>query len=135
MDGIYAVKHPRYGTCYRAKLTGIGTDFAIVHFIDYGERTIVPFSNIYTCPEWVRDTPPMAILCALKMNVPDEIFYNDTSDSLTVLEAVEEERKVLEAVFCGEVDGKRLIRLLKTEEQNLVDVMEEIIRNSAYELQ
>ena len=44
-----------------------------------------------------------------------------------VFEAVAAEGEFLEAVFCGEVDGVKLIRSLRTEEQNLVEVIEETI--------
>jgi hypothetical protein len=129
LDVIYSVKHPELETCYRAKLTSIGTEEAVAHFIDYGDSASVPLSDIHTCPESVRDTPPMAMKCGLKLNVPDD--YQWTPGSVRVLKAVAEEGKILEAVFCGEVDGVQLIRLLKAEEHNFVETIEEAIQNSA----
>jgi hypothetical protein len=67
----------------------------------------------------------MAIKCGLKLNVPDEFHW--TSGSVRVLEAVAKEGKILEAVFCGELDGFMLIRSLKTEEQDFVEVIEQTI--------
>jgi Tudor domain len=128
LDVIYAVKHPELETCYRAKLTSIGTDEAVAYFIDYGDSATVPLSDIHTCPESVRDTPPMAIKCGLKLNVPDDFHW--TPGTVRVLKAVAEEEETLEAVFCEEVDGMKLIRSLKTAKQNLIEVIEEAIHNS-----
>ena len=68
----------------------------------------------------------MATKCELKLNIPDE-FYSSVGDHVGVFEAVAAEGEFLEAVFCGEVDGVKLIRSLRTEEQNLVEVIEETI--------
>jgi Tudor domain len=125
LDVIYAVNHPEYGTCYRAKLTLIGTDHAVAHFIDYGDSASIPLSDIHTCPESVRDTPPMVIKCGMKLNVPDEFHW--MSGSVRVLKAAAEEKETLEAVFCEEVDGMKLIRSLKTEKQNLVEFIQQHI--------
>jgi Tudor domain len=129
LDVIYAVKHPELETCYRAKLTSIGTYDTVAHFIDYGDSASVPLSDIRTCPESVRDTPPMAIKRGLKLDVPDDLHW--TPGSVRVLKAVAEEEESLEAVFCEEVDGMKLIRSLKTDKLNLVEVIEEAIQNSA----
>lgn len=125
MDVIDAVNHPEYKTCYRAKLTSIGTDHAVAYFIDYGDGASIPLSDIHTCPKSVRDTPPMAIKCGMKLNVPDEFHW--MSGSVRVLKAAAEEKETLEAVFCEEVDGMKLIRSLKTEKQNLVEFIQQHI--------
>jgi len=64
----------------------------------------------------------MAIKCGLKLNVPDEVHL--------VLKAVAEAEEILEAVFFGEVDGFKLIRSLKIKDQDLVELIEETIKNS-----
>ena len=101
----------------------------LAHFIDYGDSAIVPLSDIHTCPESVRDTPPMAMKCGLKLNVPDDFHW--TPGLVRVLKAVAEEEETLEAVFCEEVDGVKLIRSLKTKKQDLIKLIEENILNPA----
>ena len=139
MDVIYAINHPEYETCGRAKLTWIGTDQTVAEFIDYGDFAGVPLSNIHPCPESVQETPPMAIECYLMLNVPDE--FHETSDYVRLPEEAVEEEKVVEAVSCGEDGGVystnfiKLIRSLWIEGEDLVGVIEETIENSDYDLQ
>ena len=49
----------------------------------------------------------MAIKCGLKLNAPDKFHW--TPDFVEVLVDVAAEGEILEAVFCGEVDGVKLI--------------------------
>ena len=101
----------------------------LAHFIDYGDNATVPLSDIHICPKLLRDTPPMAIKCGLKLNAPDKFHW--TPDFVEVLVDVAAEGEILEAVFCGEVDGVKLIRSLKTTEQDLVKLIEEKNQYSA----
>ena len=71
----------------------------------------------------------MAIKCGLKLNAPDKFHW--TPDFVEVLVDVAAEGEILEAVFCGEVDGVKLIRSSKTTEQDLVKLIEEKNQYSA----
>jgi hypothetical protein len=121
---VYAVKHPEDETYYRAKLTSInrcklgladpiGSDHAVAHFIDYGDSASVPLSAIFVCPESVRDTPPMAIKCKLKLGVPSD--FRLRLGPVRVPKAAADERETIEVVFGEEVDKVKLIRSLKTQ--------------------
>jgi len=53
----------------------------------------------------------------LKLNVPDEFHLR--SGPVRVLKAVAEEGNILEAVFCGEVDG---VKLFRSSGRNVLDL-------------
>ena len=131
---VYAVLHPEYEAWYRAVLTSTASGTGRAHFIDYGDTRSISLSDVRLCPETVRDCPPLAFKCALKLNCASSA-QADVKSRLAVALLRASVEEILEARLESERDdGVLLITSLCTPTQDLVRSVDEYVSQGSDDL-
>ena len=119
VDQIYGVLHPSYGIWYRGKITEVCDDTAVVHFVDYGDSSSVPFANICVLAKQFADISAFATQCSLINQSTEwseaacEKFNSVCTDQVCLITFEKEDNgvKIVNSLFVGD-ENKNIVDLL-----------------------
>ena len=117
VDQIYGVLHPSYGSWYRGKITEVCDDTALVHFVDYGDSSSVPFANICVLAKHFADISAFATQCSLINQSTEwseaacEKFNSVCTDQVCLITFEKEDNgvKIVNSLFVGDENKILLI--------------------------
>ena len=123
----YCVYYPEYSSWYRGQVTSLGSDKAEVQFIDYGDKHSVPFSDIRNLPEQLKRVPPFAIHSSLNLDLSEKEM---PQEAVSYFETACSNDAICQVTFGSKVDNIQLIDSMKTETDNIIEVVNDKIKSS-----